>query len=171
MLMVMLPQCHYSEDQALSCVYCQKYCLKITHSQGNWYPQSHSESWLPGIPISLFLFIRTDHGTGFCQYECELSIYPLIHLQYPRVCKCVFQARQNKSLQSCRAVNLRQSQTLSAILQSLCSVIWPASVADTVKTRVGFSKTGLTECLSDVMNAFLRLEISHIYCYPQALFF
>lgn len=43
-LMVKLPQCHYCEDQALSCFYCQKSCLKITLSQGNWYPQPHSES-------------------------------------------------------------------------------------------------------------------------------
>lgn len=43
-LMVTLSQCHYSEDRALSCFYCQKSCLKITLSQGNWYPQPHSES-------------------------------------------------------------------------------------------------------------------------------
>lgn len=43
-LMVTLPQCHYSEDQALSCLYCQKPCLKITPSQGIWYPQPRSES-------------------------------------------------------------------------------------------------------------------------------
>lgn len=85
-LMVTLPQCHYSEDQALSCFYCQKSCLKITLSQGNWYPQPHSESngfqvfLLPCFSLSrqimghfffLFFFFL------FVLYECELSFYTL----------------------------------------------------------------------------------------------
>lgn len=99
-LMVTLPQCHHSEDQALSRLYCQKSCLKITLSQGNWYPQPHSES--NGFQVFQLLFIKTDHGTSFffsflSQYECELSFYALRSLQYPWVCTCVSgQAKKKK---------------------------------------------------------------------------
>lgn len=58
-----------------------------------------------------------------------------------RVCVCMFLARV------CRAVELLTSDSRRPFKLSsnlLCSVIWPAaSVADTVKTRAGFAKTGL----------------------------
>lgn len=59
--MVTLPGCRHTADQAPLSLSCQKkdHVLKLPHSQGNWYPQPHSETkWLPGSPTSLFLTIR-----------------------------------------------------------------------------------------------------------------
>lgn len=89
--------------------------LKNTRSQGNWYPQPHSETtWLPGIPTSLFLAIRTDHRTIFLFYfiffvgmnvnchstrRCIWSVHECVRAS-------VFQARHKTGPRSYRAVNL-----------------------------------------------------------------
>lgn len=97
----------------------RRHVLKTTLSQGTGYPQPHSES--TASRDSYFLVSLQQDKSFFFQYECELSFYSLKCLQYPWPCTCVLflfcycfsshQARGNKSLRSCRAVNLWQSQT------------------------------------------------------------
>lgn len=145
-LMVMLPQCHDGEDQALSCFYCQKSCLKITLSQGNWYPQPHSESKsFQVFQLSCFFLDQmTDQITGQVFFSLNVNGHSTLWYfcsVHERVCVCF---RPGK-IRACRTVELLTSDScrLFKLSSNHCSVIWPASVADTVKTRAGFAKTGL----------------------------
>lgn len=109
-LMVTLPQCHYSEDQALSCLYCQKPCLKITPSQGIWYPQPRSESngfqvfLLPCFSLSgqimgqvIFVGVNVNCHSPLW-YICSIHEY---------VCVC---SKPGK-IRGCRAVELLTSDS------------------------------------------------------------
>lgn len=181
-MMVTLPQCHYSEDQALSCFLLpKKHVLKLllaketgTHS----LIQNQMASRYSNFPVSLlsrqimgqvfffFFFFSVWMWTVILCFDSSAgSTSAYVFFLF------FFQARNNKSLWSCGADNLSQSQTLEAILQSLCSVIWPASGADTVKTRAGFAKDEtLTKCFSDGNERFLQnWNLSRIYCRPRAV--
>lgn len=109
-LMVTLPQCHYSEDQALSCLYCQKSCLKITHSQGNWYPQPHSES--NGFQVFLLPCFSL---SGQIMGQVFVSMNVNCHSALWYICsihECVRVCFRPGKIRVCRAVELLTSDSL-----------------------------------------------------------
>lgn len=106
-LMVTLPQCHYSKDQALLCFYCQKSCLKITLSQGNWYPQPHSDlNGFQVVQLPCFSLSRQIMGQVF--FIMNVNCHSVL-LYVCSIHKCVrvcFGPGEKRSLKSCRAVHL-----------------------------------------------------------------
>lgn len=152
-LMVTLPQCHHSEDQALSRLYCQKSCLKITLSQGNWYPQPHSES--NGFQVFQLLFIKTDHGTSFFFFLFFLSMNVNCHSTLWEVCsihECVRVSRTRQKKRACRAVEplTSDSRRPFKLLSSHCVLLSGLPQWQTLwKPEQALLGRGLTECFSD----------------------
>lgn len=148
-LMVTLPQCRFSKDQALSRFYCQKqnHVLKkkkknnLLSAKESVPAASFRIDRLPGIPTSpCFLSLCQDRPWDKClfQYECELSFFDT-RLQYLWERTWASEARRNQRVRAKLSTLLTSDRRRAFKLSSdlLCSVIWPASVAVTVKTRAG----------------------------------
>lgn len=101
--------------------------LELPRSQGNRYPQPHSETkWLPGSPTSLFLAIRQIiRYFFFPQCECELT-----HRMRRCICSvhkymCAHARVCFRLGVSCGAVNLRQPHPLLSYPPIACVLyIW-----------------------------------------------
>lgn len=165
-LMVTLPQCHYSGDQALSRFYCQKSCLKITLSQGNWYPQPHSESnGFQVFQLPCFSLSRQIMGwSSVFQYECELSFNALMSAVSVSVHVCVFRARRNQEsaeLSSCSPPTASDPLSYPPIIV-FCYLACLSGRHCENPSRLCWDGAWLN-VLAIAANAFLRLEsIAHL---------
>lgn len=130
----------------------KKQVLKLPHSQGNRYPQPHSETnWLPGSPTSLFLTIRQiiRFFFSFLSVNVNSSIASL-RLQCSQVCaRLCFRLGV-----SCGVVNLWRPQTLLSYSPIACVLYIWQTLWNPEQTLFFPPLRGLTECWNNVRNAF-----------------
>lgn len=117
--MVTLAECHRTEDQALSCLYCQKNksCLKKHSQPRKLVPtasfRNNMASRYSYFPVSRYQDRSLDNFFYFIFYFLSVWMWTVIlRVDASGVCASVFQARHKTGPRSCRAVNLWRTQTL-----------------------------------------------------------
>lgn len=161
--MVTLPQCQYSEDQALSRFSCQKTCLKHCSQPRKLVPTAPFRiTWLPGIPTPPFLSLSRQTMGRVFRFVLFLGMNvnrrsTLRHVRATHEC-----ARSEKSPWSCGAVDLRQPRALEAFVQSLFCYLAPLSARHCETTRAGSARDAarlnVLAIVVIAVNAFSRLE-------------